>query len=368
MKIIPVYSRKFDHSEIINLKNVISSGWVSSGGYYSNKLILDFSNYINQDYVSLVSSGTAALETAFAGINLKKGDEVIIPNFTIISCLNAVLKFGAKPVLVDVDRNTWLMNIKEVKQSITKKTKAILAVNIFGNPVNINSLRKLNKNKKIYIIEDCAESVGSKINNKIAGSKSDISIFSFFTNKLITSGEGGAICTSNKLIFKRVEDYKNLFFGKKERFNHREIGYNYRFTNLQAAIAYSSMKKINKNINILKKNGQLYFKLLSKNKNIIFQETNENALKIWWMYPIVFKNLKLNINKIRSHLLKKSIDTRNLFKPLDTMSFLKKYDYQSTGNINSNFLYKNGLYLPSGLDLTNKQINYICEEVNDLTG
>ena len=119
---------------------------------------------------------------------------------------------------------------------------------------------------------------------------------------------------------------------------------------------------------ILKKNGQLYFKLLSKNKNILFQETNENALKIWWMYPIVFKNLKLKINKIRSHLLKKSIDTRNLFKPLDTMSFLKKYDYQSTGNINSNFLYKNGLYLPSGLDLTNKQINYICEEVNDLIG
>ena len=204
MKIIPVYSRKFDSLEIKYLKNVIKSSWVSSGGYYSSKLASSFSNFIKQDYVSLVSSGTAALETAFAGINLKKNDEVIIPNFTIVSCLNTVLKFGAKPVFVDVDRNTWLMNMQDVKKLITSKTKAILAVNIFGNPVNISDLKKIINNRKIYIIEDCAESLGSKINNKICGSQSDISIFSFYTNKLITSGEGGAVCTSNKKFYKRI--------------------------------------------------------------------------------------------------------------------------------------------------------------------
>ena len=256
------------------------------------------------------------------------------------------------------------MDYNQVESSITNKTKAILAVNIFGNAVDIKKIKKIIKKRKIYIVEDCAESVGTTYENMMTGSYSDVSIFSFYTNKLITSGEGGAVCTSNLNIYKRVEKYKNLFFGSSERFAHKDIGYNYRFTNLQAAIAYSSFKQIKINIKKIQYNAELYKKYLSCNSNIIFQETNKLTKKIWWMYPIVFKNLKNEIEPFRKYLFKNSIDSRNLFKPLDTMPFLKNISFKSVGNKNSKYLYNNGLYLPSGLDLTESKIKYICSIVN----
>ena len=365
MKKIPVFNRVFDNDDLKYIKTVIKNNWISSNGQFTNKFENKFSNLINHKYVSMVSSGTSALECALAALNLKKGDEVILPNFTIISCLNTILKFEAKPVILDVCKETWLIQIEKILHAINSKTKAILIVNIFGNPFNVKELKSKLKNKKITIIEDCAESLCSYNNGNISGSVSDISIFSLFSNKLITSGEGGVVCTTNKNYIKRINNYKNLFFGKKERFNHSEIGYNYRLSDLQAAMAYSSFLKIKKNIKNINRVGNLYKKYLSKNHRIIFQKENNNSKKLWWMYPIIFKNINNNIEKIRNHLLKNHIDTRNLFKPLDTMSFIKKIKYKTYGNKNSMFLYKNGLYLPSSYLLKENQIKYISNVINE---
>jgi len=365
MKKIPVFYRSFDNKDLSYVSSAIKNNWISSNGSFSKKFEIKFSKLIKHKYVSMVSSGTSALECAMAALNLQKGDEVILPNFTIISCLNAILKFDAKPVILDVCKDTWLLDTKKILQAVNSKTKAILIVNIFGNSFNVKELKLKLKNKKVTIIEDCAESLCSYNNGLISGSVSDISIFSLFSNKLITCGEGGVICTSNKNYINRINNYKNLFFGKKERFNHSEIGYNYRLSDLQAAMAYSSLLKINSNIKNINRVGNLYKKYLSKNDRIIFQKENDNSKKLWWMYPIIFKNINNNIKKIRNHLSKNYIDSRNLFKPLDTMPFLKKIKHKTYGNKNSMFLYKNGLYLPSSYSLTESQIKYISNVINE---
>lgn len=365
MKKIPVFNRSFDNKDLQYVSTTIKNNWISSDGKFSEKLSNKFSKFIKQKYVSLVSSGTSALECAFSALNLNKHDEVILPNFTIVSCVNTILQFQAKPVFVDVSRKTWLMETEDIIKAITPKTKAILLVNIFGNPFDVKYLKKKLKGKKIIIIEDCAESVCSKNNGYISGSISDISIFSLYYNKLITSGEGGIVCTSNKIFNERINSYKNLYFGKKERFNHVKLGYNYRLTELQASMAYSTFLKIDENIKKINKIGFWYEKYLSKNKNIKFQTVNKNSTRIWWMYPIIINSSKNNINNLRKYLLKNKIDTRNLFKPLDTMKFLKNFNYKTYGNSNSNYLYKNGLYLPSGFNLNEKQIKFISNKINE---
>lgn len=365
MKKIPVFDRNFDRKDLHHVSSTIKNNWISSGGMFSEKFSNNFSKFIKQKYVTLVSSGTSALECAFSALNLNKSDEVILPNFTIVSCVNTILQFQARPVFVDVSRKTWLMETDDIIKAVTAKTKAILIVNIFGNPFNVKYLKKKLKGKNIIIIEDCAESVCSKNNGIISGSVSDISIFSLYYNKLITSGEGGIVCTSNKIFNERINSYKNLYFGKKERFNHVKIGFNYRLTELQASMAYSTFLKMDENINKINKIGFWYEKYLSRNNKIKFQTVNKNSIKIWWMYPIIIDSSKNNIMNLRKLLLMNNIDTRNLFKPLDSMKFLKTFKYKTYGNKNSNYLYKNGLYLPSGFNLNERQIKFISNKINE---
>ena len=213
----------------------LKKGNISSFGKYNSLFENKFSKYIGKKYGLTVSNGTTALETALFGIGVKPHDEIIIPNFTIISCLNSVLKFNATPVFIDVDENTWNMDSKILEKVINKKTKAIILCHLFGHPADMDKIMKLKKKYNFKIIEDCAESHGARYKNKKIGSFGDISTFSFYSNKIITTGEGGMVLTSNLNYFKRMQGYKNLFFGKKNRFKHENIGYNFRLTNIQAA-------------------------------------------------------------------------------------------------------------------------------------
>ena len=244
-KFIPVNVPKIFKQEKINVKECLDTGWISSEGQYVKQFEKSFSNYNKRLFGVAVSSGTAALEIAIKSLNLKKGDEVIIPSFSIISTALCVVKLGLKPVLVDSDLYTWNMNPSEVISKITKKTKAIIITHIYGFPVDMKNILLVAKKRKIKIIEDSAEMIGQTYLKKKCGAFGDISTFSFYANKHITTGEGGMILTNNKNTYDKCKSLRNLCFGVgSERFNHDDIGWNYRMTNVQAAIGCGQLKNL----------------------------------------------------------------------------------------------------------------------------
>ena len=249
-KFYPVNIPKVTSSDIKNVSRVMKESWISSDGPEVKKFESKFSKFINKKYSVAVSNGTAALEIAMKAIGIRPGDEVIIPNFTIISNALAVIKLGAKPILVDCGLYNWNININDLKKKISKKTRAIIITHIYSFSNPMDEIKKILKNKKIVIVEDAAEVLGLKYKNKMCGSFGDISTFSFYANKHITTGEGGMISTNNPKYFKKCKDLRNLCFGIKDRFNHSDIGWNYRMTNIQAAMGLSQLKNIN---NVIKK-------------------------------------------------------------------------------------------------------------------
>ena len=305
-KFYPVNIPKVNKSDIDSVTKVMKNGWISSDGPEVKVFEENFSKFINKKHSISVSNGTAALEIALKAIGIGPGDEVIIPNFTIISNALAVIKLRATPILVDCGIYDWNINIESMKKKITSKTKAIIITHIysFSNPMEkiIPILKK--RNKKIVIVEDAAEVIGLSYNNKMCGSFGDISTFSFYANKHVTTGEGGMICTSNKSYALKCRDLRNLCFGKNERFNHTDIGWNYRFTNIQAAIGISQLKNIDKVIKKKISIGKLYCKLLSKNVNIFIQRPKvKNFKNVYWVVGILILNNKVSAKELSLKLL-----------------------------------------------------------------
>jgi len=370
-KFIPVNKPLITKEDISYLNKSISKGWVSSEGPEVKRFENDFSNFIGHKYSVAVSSGTAALEIAIKSLKLKKGDEVIIPNFTIISNAIAVLKENLNIKLIDCSIKDWNMNISEVKKKITKKTKAIIATHIYNFPLRVDILKKICNKNKIILIEDAAEAIGQKLNNKLCGSFGDISIFSFYANKQITTGEGGMITTNNKKLFEKSKSLRNLCFGKKDRFNHEDIGWNYRMTNLQASLGVSQLKRIKSIVHKRHLVGKEYFQRLKFNKNIYIPETSRNYAKnIYWVIAFVITNKNLNIDakKMMKKLITYGIQTRPFFWPMHKQKIFKeKYKINTSGNYkNSEYISKYGLYLPSSLDIKSNQIKFICDKVNSI--
>ena len=370
-KFIPVNKPLITKEDITYLNKSISKGWISSEGPEVKRFENNFSNFIGHKYSVAVSSGTAALEIAIKSLNLKKGDEVIIPNFTIISNAIAVLKENLNIKLIDCNIKDWNMDISQIKKKITKKTKAIIATHIYNFPLRIDILKKICNKNKIILVEDAAEAVGQKLNNKLCGSFGDISIFSFYANKQITTGEGGMITTNNKKLYEKSKNLRNLCFGKKDRFNHEDIGWNYRMTNLQASLGVSQLKRIKSIVNKRHEVGKEYFKRLKDNKNIYIPETKRvYAKNIYWVIGLVITNKKLRIDakKLMKKLMNYGIQTRPFFWPMNKQKIFKnKSQINTSGSYkNSEYISKYGLYLPSSLNIKFSQIKFICEKVNSV--
>ena len=370
-KFIPVNTPKIFSQEKKLVNKALSTGWISSEGPAVKQFEKKFSKFNKRKFGVTVSSGTAALEIIIKSLNLKKGDEVIIPAFTIISSVMCIIKNGLKPVLVDSDLENWNMSIDQTINKINKKTKAIIITHIYGFPVDMQKIINIAKKKKILIIEDAAEMIGQKYKNKICGSFGTASTFSFYANKHITTGEGGMIVTNDKTIYERCKSLRNLCFGNKgNRFNHSDIGWNYRFTNIQAAIGLGQLQNINWIVRRKKEIGRRYIERLKNNKNIIIQKRkNEYSDNIFWVFGILIKkNYKLKRDEITKKLLKNNIQTRNFFHPMHKQSILlKRGIFKKNSKFpNSEYLAKKGFYLPSGLGLTNKEIDFICTKVNEI--
>jgi len=369
-KFIPVNKPLLIKSDITSVKLALEKGWVSSEGPDVKNFEKKFSNFIGHKYAVAVSSGTAALDIAIKTLNLKKNDEVIIPNFTIISNALCVTKLGIKIKFIDCDLYNWNMNLEKTVKSITKKTKAIIATHIYNFPIRIDILKKICKKKKIYLIEDAAEVFGQSINKTKCGRFGDISIFSFYANKQITTGEGGMITTNNKGFYEKMSSLRNLSFGKKNRFNHDEVGWNYRMTNMQASLGLNQLKRINKIVKTRQKIGLRYYKNLFKNKNFFIPKPkNEYSNNIYWVIAILITNmdLKLNAKKVMSILKKNGIGSRPFFWPMHKQKVFKSLKlYKSKNFLNSEHISKYGFYLPSSLSLKNKEIDHICKIVNKI--
>tara|TARA_B100000963_G_scaffold359802_1_gene388266 strand:- start:963 stop:2072 length:1110 start_codon:yes stop_codon:yes gene_type:complete len=336
----------FDKYSVIKaLLNNEISGSSNKVIEFEQKLAKSF----NRKYSVVCSNGSVALDVSFQLLDLKEGDEVILPSFTIISCLSAILRAGATPVFCDVDPETWNMKIENVKDVYTSKTKAVLIVHTYGLTADVKEINKFCKEKKLKIVEDSAEAHGQSFGNIQCGSVGDISTLSFYANKHVTTGEGGAILTDNFAIYKKAKQMINLDFKSDKRFFHENLYWNYRLGGLQSALGSSQLDNINKVILSKIKQGKRYTYLFNKyNIDVQLPVTSTiHSFNHFWVYGIIFKD-NINRDNVAKKLKEAGIETRPFFYPLHLQPSAKIFKQKNKKLINSERLGKQGLYLPLG--------------------
>ena len=364
----PVSKPHISNKDIKAVNSTIKKGWISSDGPEVKIFEKEFSKKVNRKFSIAVSNGTAALEIAIKALGIKGGDEVIIPNFTIISNAIAVIKQNARPVVVDCDLKTWNMKVDDIEKKINKKTKAIIITHIYSFSNDMDKILKICKKHKIFLIEDAAEVIGLKYKNKYCGSFGDISTFSFYANKQVTTGEGGMISTNNLQLSEKCRSLRNLCFGTKERFNHDDIGWNYRITNIQASLGISQLKRLNSIVKKKMQIGNYYYQKLLKNKNIYMTPPQISFSKnIYWVVGIVINNKKILASKIIKKLNTFGIGARPFFWPMHEQKIFKKIKiFKKQNHPNSSYLARYGFYIPSYLELKKKDMDYIISIINKL--
>lgn len=369
MNFIPVNEPLLNGNEKKYLNNCIETGWISSEGPYVKEFEEKFSERAGRKFGIAVCNGTAALEAAVIAAGVKKGDEVILPSFTIISCASSIIRAGAIPVLVDSEEDNWNMNVNQIRKKITNKTTAIMIVHIYGLPVDIDPVLKLAEEFNLKIIEDAAELIGQTYKGKPCGSFGDVSTFSFYPNKHITTGEGGMIVTDDPEIESRCRSLRNLCFKPEKRFVHDELGFNFRMTNLQAALGLAQFERLDEFINRKRWIGRLYNEQFRNFPYFnIPLEKSEFAENIYWVYGILLnEKSKMNAEEIMKLLNQKNIGTRPFFYPMHLQPVFNKMGlFENEKYPVSEKLSEFGFYIPSGLALTEDQIITSAEALKSI--
>jgi len=296
----PVYQPSLKGNEKKYVDDCLDSTWISSKGKYIKLFEDSFSELAIINHSAAVSNGTVALHLALLALGIGAGDEVIVPTFTYIASVNAIKYVNAKPVFVDSDPYTWQIDPSKIREKITKKTKAIMAVHIYGHPCDMKEIKKIAEENKLYIIEDCAEAIGSYYDNKHAGNFSDIATFSFFGNKTITTGEGGMVCTKNKNLYELVVRLKGQGLATGKEYFHDIVGYNYRMTNICAAIGFAQLERIS---DILKEKDRVIseYKKALKNVPVSIHQEVGNVKHSYWMFTILASSEKEK-NELRNYI------------------------------------------------------------------
>lgn len=366
---IPVNQPLLNGNEKKYLSKCIDTGWVSSEGPFVKEFEEKISERMQRKYGIAVSNGTAAIDASIEALGIGIGDEVIMPTFTIISCVMQIVRSGATPILVDSDPLTWNMDVTNIEAKITKKTKAIMIVHIYGLPVDIDPVLELCKRYSLKLIEDAAEMIGQNYKGRPCGSFGDISTLSFYPNKHITTGEGGMILTNNKEIAENCSELRNLCFKPEKRFVHERLGWNLRMTNIQAALGVAQFERLDEFL--LKKRwiGKKYNQLLSDLKGIQLPlEKTNYADNIYWVYGLVLdESVKFNAEYAIKYLTKIGVGCRPFFYPMHQQPVLKNLGLFNSENYpNAERLSERGFYLPSGLALTEEQIGRVVKAVKEL--
>jgi len=346
----------------------LNTGWISSSGKYLEKFEGAFADYLGVNYATTTTNGTTALHLALATLNLGPRDEIIIPDLTIISCGLAALYVGATPVVIDVDPTTGNIDPTKIEQAITKKTKAIMVVHLYGHPADMDPILTIAKRQHLAIVEDAAEAHGALYKGKKVGSIGDIGCFSFYGNKIVTTGEGGMIVTNNKKLYTRAKLLKDLAHSPHRRFYHEEIGFNFRMTNMQAALGLAQLEEIDKYIAIKLHMAKTYNDQLSSVSTLSLPSQAPWARSVYWMYAVlVSKNSPMVRDMLRTKLKEEGIDTRDYFIPLHRQPVFTKLGlFKNISCPVSDDLSKRGFYLPSGLAITDKQIRTVTSTIKRL--
>jgi len=306
------------------------------------------------------SNGTLALHLALMALGIKPGDEVIVPTLTFVASGNAVVYCGAKPVFVDCDKRTWNIDTNKIEEKTTKKTKAIMPVHLYGHACDMDKIKDIAKKYKLFVIEDAAEAHGAEYRGEKVGGIGDVGCFSFYGNKILTTGEGGMCITNNKKLADRMRFLKDHAMDYSKRYWHPEVGYNYRMTNVQAAIGLAQLEKIDKTIKIKRDNAKLYNSLLKDVAGVTLPVEEGYAKNVYWMYSIILdKPYALTRNELMAQLTKNNIESRPFFYPMHTMPSHKTKQKLPV----SEYLSKHGINLPSSVKLKRGDIKRICDVI-----
>lgn len=363
---IPVNEPLLNGNEKKYLNECIDTGWISSEGPFIKQFEEAFCQKTGRRHGIAVCNGTAALEMAVEALGIGQGDEVIMPAFTIISCASAIIKVGAVPVLVDSNIDTWNMDVSQIEAKITSKTKAIMVVHIYGLPVDMDPVLDIAKKHGLKIIEDAAEAHGQTYKGRPCGSFGDASTFSFYPNKLITTGEGGMVMVDDDALADRCRSLRNLCFMPQKRFVHEALGWNMRMTNIQAALGLAQVERWDESIARKRQIGALYTRLLKDVPGFVLPpERTAYADNIYWVFGLLSQNK--NAEARMKQLSEKGIGTRPFFYPMHLQPVLKNMGlFAGERYPNAERMAEYGFYLPSGLALTNAQIETVVDTLKKL--
>ncbi|MDR2889619.1 MAG: DegT/DnrJ/EryC1/StrS family aminotransferase [Lachnospiraceae bacterium] len=369
MAFIPVNEPLLDGNEKKYLCECIDTGWISSEGPFVERLEKNMAEYVGRKYGVAVCNGSVALDLAVEILGLKQGDEVIIPTFTIISCASALVHRGIKPVLVDADVHTWNMDVTKIEEKITAKTKAIMVVHLYGLPVDMDIVNEIATRHSLYIIEDAAEAHGLRYRGKHCGSFGDISTFSFYPNKHITTGEGGMVLMDDLKWSQRCSSYRNLCHSPQRRFLHEDLGYNFRITNIQAAVGVAQLEKIDHHLQLKRALGTHYQALLSGIDGLTLPlDQTDYAENIYWVFGLLIdRSVEITAIDAMKQLAEKGIGCRPFFYPMHRQPVFRKMGlFEGEHYPIADHLGEKGFYLPSGLTVTAEQRVYITQQVSEL--
>ncbi|MBS1680691.1 MAG: DegT/DnrJ/EryC1/StrS family aminotransferase [Bacteroidetes bacterium] len=357
---IPISQPSITRKEIDYVTDAVKSTWISSLGKYIDQFEAEFAKFCGTEYAIAVSNGTVAIHLALIGNRIGPDDEVIIPNLTFVATANAVLHAGAKPVIVDIDPYNWCIDPASIEKAITPKTKAIMPVHLYGHPADMKRILEIADQHKLIVIEDAAEAHGAKAYGKTVGGWGKCATFSFYGNKNLTTGEGGMITTNDKELNARCRYLRDHAMSKEKRYWHTEVGFNYRMTNIQAALGCAQLERISE---LMLKRQQLfnwYQRELKDVKGVGLNRTSEWATNSYWLICMYYSEWNENErDQFIAKLKSKGVDSRPFFYPLSMMPYLNQ---QVNTSVTMN-TYVKGINLPTYFDLKEKEVEIVCREI-----
>jgi perosamine synthetase len=358
---VPLTQPVLDGNELEYLTDCISTGWISSQGKYIRNFEELFEQYVSCPHALVVSNGTVALHLALLTLGIGPGDEVIVPNLTFAAPVNAVLYVGATPVLVDIDVHTMTIDLDAAERAVTARTKAIIPVHLYGHPADMDRVMDLAQKFNLVVIEDCAEAIGSKYQGKHVGNFGDAAIFSFFGNKTITTGEGGMLLVKDATMVEKAKKLRDHGMSKERRYWHDELGYNYRMTNLQAAIGVAQMERVEEFVERKRWNAEQYSMRLSNVDGIKLLGEVGDVVNSYWFYTIILPQwLATKRDEVISKMLKNGVEARPVFYPMHRMPLYAPFVSAGQTFAVSDAISDAGISLPSGVTMNEVDIEKVC--------